>query len=125
MIDSGCYCDSDPTKAVAQLQLHLGLAPSSSSTSHMAAIATETPTALHGKSCHAIWILNYVANNHMNDELSTFTTLVTSINQSVCIADGLFIPIRSQCNVCLSSDITLSFVFYIPNFAYNLLSDSY
>ena len=68
----------------------------------------ETPTALHGKSGHPTWILDSGANNHMTGELATFTSPVTSVNQSVCIADGSSIPIRSQGVARLSSDITLS-----------------
>ncbi|GFZ18593.1 hypothetical protein Acr_27g0003320 [Actinidia rufa] len=84
----------------------------------------EAPTALHGKSGHPTWILDYGANNHMTGELATFTSPVTSVNQSVCIADGSSIPIRSQGDARLSSDITLSSVYHVPHFAYNLLSVS-
>ncbi|GFS37808.1 hypothetical protein Acr_00g0054060 [Actinidia rufa] len=48
------------------------------------------------------------ANNYMNGELATFTSPITSVHQSVCIADGSSIPIRSQGDARLSSDITLS-----------------
>ncbi|GFY95259.1 hypothetical protein Acr_10g0006440 [Actinidia rufa] len=109
---------------IAQLQSHLGLATASQSSGPTAAIVAETPTALHGKSGHPTWILDSGANNHMTGELATFTSPVTSIHQSVCIADGSSIPIRSQGDACLSSDITLSSVYYVPNFAYNLLSVS-
>ncbi|XP_057505543.1 uncharacterized protein LOC130788863 [Actinidia eriantha] len=50
---------------IAQLQSHLGLIPSSSSSGPMANIAAESPTALHGKSGHPTWILDSGANNHM------------------------------------------------------------
>ncbi|GFZ20884.1 hypothetical protein Acr_29g0000460 [Actinidia rufa] len=109
---------------IAQLQSHLGLATASQSSGPTAAIVVETPTALHGKSGHPTWILDSGANNHMIGELATFTSPVTSIHQSVCIANGSSIPIRSQGDACLSSDITLSSVYYVPNFAYNLLSVS-
>ncbi|GFZ10854.1 hypothetical protein Acr_22g0002520 [Actinidia rufa] len=72
----------------------------------------ETPTTLHGKSGHPTWILDSGANNHMTGELATFTSPVTSVNQSVCIADGSSIPIRSQGDARLSSDITLSSVYH-------------
>ncbi|GFZ11280.1 hypothetical protein Acr_22g0006780 [Actinidia rufa] len=42
---------------------HLGLA-SSSSSSPMATIVACTPTALHGKSGHPTWILDFGANDH-------------------------------------------------------------
>ena len=58
----------------------------------------------------------------MTGELSTFTSPVTYVNQSICIADGLFISIHSRGNARLSFDITLSSVHYVSNFAYNLLS---
>ena len=80
---------------IAQLQSHLGLAPSSSSSGLMVDIAAGTPTSLHGKSGHPTSILDYGTNNTMIGELSTFTSHVTSINQFVYIADGLSIPISS------------------------------
>ncbi|GFS33956.1 hypothetical protein Acr_00g0031450 [Actinidia rufa] len=81
---------------IAQLQSHLGLAPASPSSGPTATIVAKTPTALHGKSGYPTWILNSGANNHMTGELATFTSSVTSVNQSNCIADGSSIPIRSQ-----------------------------
>ncbi|GFS34988.1 hypothetical protein Acr_00g0037170 [Actinidia rufa] len=91
-----------------QLQSHLGLATASQSSGPTAAIVAETPTALHGKSGHPTWILDSGANNHMTGELATFTSPITSVHQSVCIANGSSIPIRSQGDARLSSDITLS-----------------
>ncbi|GFZ09750.1 hypothetical protein Acr_21g0003490 [Actinidia rufa] len=91
---------------VAMAGSHLGLAPSSSS-GPMAAIAVGTLTALHSKSGHPTWILDSGANNHMTGELSIFNSPVTSVNQSVCIADGSSLPIHSQGDARLSSDITL------------------
>ncbi|GFZ20739.1 hypothetical protein Acr_28g0014440 [Actinidia rufa] len=82
------------------------LPPSSSGPT--VAIVVETPISLYGKSSHPTWILDSGANNHMTGELATFTSPVTSIHQSVCIADGSSIPIRSQGDARLSSDITLS-----------------
>ncbi|GFS31834.1 hypothetical protein Acr_00g0019430 [Actinidia rufa] len=93
---------------IAQLQSHLGLATTSQSSGPTAAIVANTPTALHGKSGHPTWILDSGTNNHMTGELATFTSPVTSVHQSVCIADGSSIPIRSQGDARLSSDITLS-----------------
>ncbi|GFY85353.1 hypothetical protein Acr_04g0000910 [Actinidia rufa] len=72
----------------------------------------ETPIALHGKSGHTTWILDSGVNNHMTGELATFTSPVTSVNQSVCIADGSSIPIHSQGDARLSSDIILSSVYH-------------
>ena len=43
---------------IAQLQSHVGLGASSSSTGPTAAIAAGTPTALHGKLDHPTWILD-------------------------------------------------------------------
>ena len=106
---------------ISQLQSHLGLGASSSSGS-TAAIATGTPTALHGKSAQPTWILDSGANNHMTGESSVFVSPFTPIDQSVCIADGTTVPVHSQGNAHLSSDITLSSVYFVPNFAYNLLS---
>ena len=58
----------------------------------------------------------------MTGELSSFTSPFTKINHSVRIADGSSIPIHSQGDACLSPYITLSSVYYVPNFAYHLLS---
>ncbi|GFY92662.1 hypothetical protein Acr_08g0010580 [Actinidia rufa] len=97
---------------IAQLQSHLGLATTSQSSGPTAAIVVDTPTALHDKSGHPTWILDSGANNHMTSELATFTSPVTSVHQSICIADKSSIPIRSQGDARLSSDITLSSVYY-------------
>ncbi|GFZ04887.1 hypothetical protein Acr_17g0004590 [Actinidia rufa] len=105
-----------PELQIAQLQSHLGLAPTSQSSHPTAAIVAKTPTALHGKSGHSTWILDSRTNNHITGELATFTSPVTSVHQSVCIADGSSIPIRSQGDAHLSSNITLSSVYYIPYF---------
>ena len=58
----------------------------------------------------------------MTGESSVFSSSVTPIVQSVCIADGSSTPVHHQGDVHLSTDITLSSVYYVPNFAYNLLS---
>ena len=64
---------------IAQLQSHLGLGTTSSSSGPTAAIAVGTPTALHGTSDHPTWILNSGANNHMTGELSNFISPFTSL----------------------------------------------
>ncbi|GFS42288.1 hypothetical protein Acr_00g0079060 [Actinidia rufa] len=46
------------------------------------AIVAETSTALHGKSGYPTWILDSGAKNHMSGELATFTSHVTSVNQT-------------------------------------------
>ena len=60
----------------------------------------------------------------MTGKLSIFISHVTSANQSVYIADGSSVPIRSQGDARLSSDIMLFLVYYVLNFVYNLLSIS-
>ncbi|KAF8394808.1 hypothetical protein HHK36_018744 [Tetracentron sinense] len=113
---------------IAQLQSHLGLGLASLATisfaSSTAILATGIPTALHVKSGNPTWILDSGANNHMTGELSILSSPVTTVTQSVPIADGSFIKISSQGDAHLSSDIILPSIFYVPNFAYNLLSVS-
>ena len=60
----------------------------------------------------------------MTSNLSTFTFPFTSIDQSVHIADGSSIPVRSQSDAYLSPDTTLSSVYFVPNFAFSLLSEN-
>ncbi|GFY87957.1 hypothetical protein Acr_05g0015960 [Actinidia rufa] len=63
------------------------------------------------------------ADDHMTGELSLFTSHLSSIDQFVRIADGSAVHVRSKGEICLSSQLTLSSVLYIPDFAYNLLSN--
>ena len=69
--------------------------------------------------------MDYGANNHMTSKFFTFISLVTPVTQSVCISDGSFIFIRSQGDARLSSDMTLSLIYYVLNFTYNLLCVSH
>ncbi|GFS46225.1 hypothetical protein Acr_00g0100900 [Actinidia rufa] len=62
-------------------------------------------------------------DDHMTCELSLFTSHLSSIDQFVRIADGSAVHVRSKGEICLSSQLTLSSVLYVPDFAYNLLSD--
>ena len=71
---------------------------------------------------HGFWILDAGANNHMTGEQSLFVSPFTPIDELVHIADGSLIFVHSQGDVYLSSDITLSFVYYILDFACNLMS---
>ena len=57
----------------------------------------------------------------MTGESSLFVSPFTSIDESVRIADGTLVSVHNQGDVYLSSDITLSSIYSIPNFAYNLL----
>ncbi|GFY87750.1 hypothetical protein Acr_05g0013890 [Actinidia rufa] len=61
------YIASTVASLIAQLQSYLGLVPASPSFGPTATIVAETPTALHGKSGHPIWILDSGKNNHMTD----------------------------------------------------------
>ncbi|GFY91557.1 hypothetical protein Acr_07g0017530 [Actinidia rufa] len=67
-----------------------GLAPAFPSSSPAPAIVAKTPTALHGKSGHPTWILDSGANNHMTGELATFTSPITSVNQSDLTSKKIF-----------------------------------
>ncbi|GFS43548.1 hypothetical protein Acr_00g0085710 [Actinidia rufa] len=62
------------------------------------------------------------ADDHMTGELSLFTSHLSSIDQFVRIADGSAVHVRSKGKIRLSSQLTLSSVLYVPDFAYNLLS---
>ncbi|GFY98945.1 D-cysteine desulfhydrase [Actinidia rufa] len=79
----------------------------------MTAIVASTPTTLHGKSGIPTWILNSGINNHITSELSTFTSPITPITQSVCITDRSSIPIRSQGSL-ISSGALVSFKIALP-----------
>ncbi|GFY95400.1 hypothetical protein Acr_10g0007850 [Actinidia rufa] len=88
-----------------------------------ATLASGIPTALHVRSSNPSWVLDSGANDHMTSELSLFTSHMSSIDQFVRIANGSAVHVRSKGKVCLSSQLTLSSVLYVPDFAYNLLSD--
>ena len=89
-----------------------------------ATLASGIPTALHVRSSNPSWVLDSGADDHMTGELSLFTSPLFSIDQFVRIADGSAVHVRSKGDVCLSSQLTLSSVLYVPDFAYNLLSVS-
>ncbi|GFZ18617.1 hypothetical protein Acr_27g0003560 [Actinidia rufa] len=88
-----------------------------------ATIASSIPTALHVRSSNPSWVFDSGADDHMTGELSLFTSHLSSIDQFVRIADGSIVHVRSKGEICLSSQLTLSAVLYVPDFAYNLLSD--
>uniref|UniRef100_A0A2N9J940 Integrase catalytic domain-containing protein n=1 Tax=Fagus sylvatica TaxID=28930 RepID=A0A2N9J940_FAGSY len=87
-------------------------------------IATGTPTAFHVRSGEPIWVLDSGANDHMTGESSIFSSPLIPVTQSVSLADGSTSHISHKGDVFLSSDIMLSSVLHIPNFAFNLLSVS-
>ncbi|GFS44584.1 hypothetical protein Acr_00g0091130 [Actinidia rufa] len=89
-----------------------------------ATLASGIPTALHVRSSNPSWVLDSGADDHMTGELSLFTSDLSSIDQFVRIADGSAVHVRSKGEICLSSQLTLSSVLYVPDFAYNLLSVS-
>ncbi|GFS35783.1 hypothetical protein Acr_00g0042020 [Actinidia rufa] len=75
------------------------------------------------QSSNLSWVLDSGADHHMTGELSLFTSHLSSIDQFIRIADGSAVHVRSKGKICLSSQLTLSSVLYVPDFAYNLLSD--
>jgi hypothetical protein len=87
-------------------------------------IATGTPIAFHVRSGEPIWVLDSGANDHMTGESSIFSSPLIPVTQSVSLADGSTSHISHKGDVFLSSDIMLSSVLHIPNFAFNLLSVS-
>jgi hypothetical protein len=56
----------------------------------------------------------------MTGESSIFSSPLIPVTQSVSLADGSTSHISHKGDVFLSSDIMLSSVLYIPNFAFNL-----
>ena len=58
----------------------------------------------------------------MTDESSIFSLPLILVIQSVSLADGSTSHISHKGDVFLSSDIMLSSVLHVPNFAFNLLS---
>jgi transposase InsO family protein len=93
-------------------------------TASTATIATVTPTACHVTSEAPTWVLDSGANDHMTGESSLFSSPLIPITQSVCLADNSTSHISHKGDVFLSSDILLSSVLHVPNFAFNLLSVS-
>jgi hypothetical protein len=93
-------------------------------TAPIATIATGTPTACHVRSEAPTWVLDSGANDHMTGEPSLFSSPLIPITQSVCLADSSTSHISHKGDVFLSSDILLSSVLHVPNFAFNLLSVS-
>jgi hypothetical protein len=109
---------------IGQLQDQLGsLAAQAHDTSiaPTTTIATGTPTAFHVRSGEPIWVLDSGANDHMTGESSIFSSPLIPVTQSVSLADGSTSHISHKGDVLLSSDIMLSSVLHIPNFAFNLL----
>ncbi|GFY96148.1 tetratricopeptide repeat (TPR)-like superfamily protein [Actinidia rufa] len=88
-----------------------------------ATLASGIPTALHVRSSNPSWVLDSGADDHMTGELSLFTSHLSSIDQFVRITDGSAVHVRSKGEICLYSQLTLFSVLYVPDFAYNLLSD--
>uniref|UniRef100_A0A2N9IGT2 Integrase catalytic domain-containing protein n=1 Tax=Fagus sylvatica TaxID=28930 RepID=A0A2N9IGT2_FAGSY len=112
---------------IGQLQDQLGsLAAQAHDTSiaPTTTIATGTPTAFHVRSGEPIWVLDSGANDHMTGESSIFSSPLIPVTQSVSLADGSTSHISHKGDVFLSSDIMLSSILHIPNFAFNLLSVS-
>uniref|UniRef100_A0A2N9ED05 Integrase catalytic domain-containing protein n=1 Tax=Fagus sylvatica TaxID=28930 RepID=A0A2N9ED05_FAGSY len=112
---------------IGQLQDQLGSLASQAHDTPIApttTIATSTPTAFHVRSGEPIWVLDSGANDHMTGESSIFSSPLIPITQSVSLADGSTSHISHKGDVFLSSDIMLSSVLHIPNFAFNLLSVS-
>ncbi|GFY82722.1 hypothetical protein Acr_02g0009620 [Actinidia rufa] len=111
-----------------QFQTHLGSlmqqSPRPNPSPSTATLASCIPTALHVKSSNPSWVLDSRADNHMTGELSLFTSHLSSIDQFVRIADGSAVHVRSKGEICLFSQLKLSSVFYVSDFAYNLLSVS-
>uniref|UniRef100_A0A2N9J4F8 Uncharacterized protein n=1 Tax=Fagus sylvatica TaxID=28930 RepID=A0A2N9J4F8_FAGSY len=89
-----------------------------------ATIATGTPTAFHVRSGEPIWVLDSGANDHMTGESSIFSPPLIPVTQSINLADGSTSHISHKGDVFLSSDIMLSSILHILNFAFNLLSVS-
>jgi hypothetical protein len=87
-------------------------------TAPTAAIATGTPTACHVRSEAPTWVLDSGANDHMTGEPSLFSSPFIPIIQSVCLADSSTFHISHKGDVFLSSNILLSSVLHVPNFAF-------
>jgi hypothetical protein len=89
-----------------------------------ATIATSTPTAFHFRTEEPTWVLDSGANDHMTGESSLFSSPLIPITQSVSLVDSFTSHISHKGDVILSSDIMLSYVLHVHNFAFNLLSVS-
>ena len=93
-------------------------------TAPTATIATSTPIAFHVRTGEPTWVLDSRANDHMTGESSLFSSPLIPITQFVSLANGSTSHISHKGDVILSSDIMLSYVLHVPNFAFNLLSVS-
>ncbi len=112
---------------IGQLQTQLGFLAAhthDTPTAPTATITTGTSTAFHVRTGKPTWILDSGANDHMTGESSLFSSPLIPITQSVSLADGSTSHISHKGDVILLSDIILSSVLHVPNFAFNLLSVS-
>lgn len=81
------------------------------------ASGTSVPSDAH------VWIIDTGASDHMTIFLEVFSTTYQLIKPLyIALPDGSIKPVHTTCTVVLNSGITLSNVFYIPDFKHNLLS---
>ena len=112
---------------IGQLQTQLGSLAAhthDTPTAPTVTIATGTSTAFHVRTGEPTWVLDSGVNDHMTGESSLFSSPLIPITQSVSLTNGSTSHISHKGDVILLSDIMLSSVLHVPNFAFNLLSVS-
>ncbi|KAK8260346.1 hypothetical protein V6Z12_D13G116500 [Gossypium hirsutum] len=85
----------------------------------------KSSTVLNARSTSEFWIIDSGANRHMtrsNKSLFKYTTCPSK--DTVQIADGSLTSVSGTSSVVCTPNITLSSVFYVPKFPFNLLSVS-
>ena len=84
---------------------------------------SSNPNALSCSLNFAPGIIDSGASDHMTSSSSLFSNYSHCYkNERVWIADGSFSPIVGKCQIEISNQITLQFVFHVPKLACNLLS---
>lgn len=82
--------------------------------------ASSTPSY---HTCHDVWIIDNGASDHMAIHLYMFqTTTMLQKPISIALPDGSIKTVNIVGTVVLNSQITLSNVFYVPEFNHNLPS---
>ena len=70
------------------------------------------------------WILNSGATNHMVHSIHFFTSITSSVQNSIRLPNGDMVKVTHIGTVKVSATLTLEHVLCIPSFSFNLISIS-